>query len=76
MEVSSAHTFTAADIRREHEAALAALTQEQRRALDRLTRARQQSPFNQRWPSENLARLFEAEAAIRNEDLPVNVQAR
>ena len=64
---SEAHIrFTATDIRAEHEAALAALSPEQRRALQRLSRARQQSPFNQKWPTENLAALFEAEAAERN----------
>ena len=57
--------ITAAEIRAEHEAALAALTAEQRRALHRLEAARQQTNFNHRWPSENLTALFETEAASR-----------
>lgn len=57
---------TANDIRAEHEAAVTALTAEQRRALGRLEHARQQCPFNNRGPNENLAAIFEAEARRRN----------
>lgn len=60
---------TAEDIRREHEAAVAALTREQRRAIDRLARARRMTTFNHRWACENLDCLFQAEAAERNQDM-------
>ena len=59
--------ITANDIRAEHEAAVAGLTQEQRRALGRLEQARRQCPFNNRSPNENLASIFEAEASHRND---------
>jgi hypothetical protein len=59
--------ITANDIKAEHEAAVAGLTQEQRRALGRLERARRQCPFNNRSPNENLATIFEAEATRRND---------
>jgi hypothetical protein len=58
--------ITANDIRAEHEAAVAGLTAEQRRALGRLEHARRQCPFNNRAPQENLAAIFEAEARGRN----------
>jgi hypothetical protein len=58
--------ITANDIRAEHEAAVADLTVEQRRALARLEQARRQCPFNNRAPYENLLALFEVEAARRN----------
>jgi hypothetical protein len=57
---------TAKDIRAEHEAALAAFTPQQRRALSRLEHARRQCPFNNRMPQENLTAIFEAEAVRRN----------
>lgn len=60
------HT-TAEDVRIEHEAALASLTPQQQRAIDRLRRARQRSHFNHLWPTENLEVLFELEAHARNE---------
>ncbi len=59
--------ITASDIKAEHEAAVAAFSQEQRRALGRLEQARRQCPFNNRSANENLASIFEAEAARRNE---------
>ena len=60
---------TSDDIRTEHEAALNALTQAQRRALDRLAKARRAATFNHRRTGENLAALFEVEAEQRNADL-------
>ena len=57
---------TPEEIRAEHEAALASLTPEQQRAIDRLQRARQRSHFNHLWPTENLDVLFELEAHARN----------
>ena len=58
--------ITANDVRAEHEAAVAAFTAEQRRALGRLEHARRQCPFNNRAPQENLSAIFEAEARRRN----------
>lgn len=58
--------ITANDIRAEHEAAVAGLTPEQRRALGRLEHARRQCPFNNRAPNENLWAIFEIEARNRN----------
>lgn len=58
--------ITANDIRAEHEAAVAALTAQQRRALGRLEHARRQCPFNNRAPHENLSTIFEIEAQRRN----------
>jgi hypothetical protein len=58
--------ITANDIRAEHEAAVAAFTPEQRRALGRLEHARRQCPFNNRSPMENLGAIFETEALKRN----------
>jgi hypothetical protein len=56
---------TAADIEAEHRAALATLTPDQRRALDRLANARQRTNFNGRFPQENLQAIFNAEALAR-----------
>ena len=56
--------ITAEDIRREHAAALASLTPQQRRALDRL-QACQQTNFNGRSPKENLLAMFRREADCR-----------
>ncbi len=58
-------TLTAADIEAEHRAALATLTPDQRRALDRLANARQRTNFNGRFPQENLQAIFAAEAEAR-----------
>lgn len=58
---------TAEDIEAEHEKALAELTREQHWALSRIQRAYQESHFNHRRISENLGRIFEAEARARNE---------
>ena len=57
--------ITAADIEAEHRAALATLTSDQRRALDRLANARQRTNFNGRFPQENLQAIFTAEAQAR-----------
>ena len=62
-------TFTVEDIQREHQAALAALTAEQRHALERLRAAKQQAHFNGRFPTENLRSIFAAEAAARSDGL-------
>lgn len=56
---------TSEDVRKEHEAALASLTLDQRRAIERLARARRLSTFNHRRTNENLADLFAAEADER-----------
>ena len=58
--------ITAADIEAEHKAALATLTPDQRRALDRLANARQRTNFNGRFPQENLQAIFAAEAVARS----------
>lgn len=59
--------INAHDIRREHEAALSSLTPLQRRALDRLREAGQQTHFNGRSPRENLLAIFRREADVRSE---------
>ena len=59
--------YTAADIEAEHDRALEHLSKEQRWALYRVQRAYQESHFNHRKTSENLAHLFEDEAKRRNE---------
>jgi hypothetical protein len=58
---------TPEDIRIEHDSALAALTPQQRRALDRVREACQQTNFNGRSPKENLLSIFRREAYVRNE---------
>jgi hypothetical protein len=58
--------ITARDIQAEHQAALAALTASQRRALERIACSRRQTSFNQRWPTENLRQIFVAEAQARS----------
>ena len=63
---SSSIYVTAADIEAEHRAALASLTADQRRALDRLASARQRTNFNGRFPQENLQAIFAAEAEARS----------
>lgn len=61
--------ITLEDIRSEHEAALASLTPQQRRALDRMREACQQTNFNGRSPKENLLSMFRREADARTERL-------
>ena len=58
--------ISAADVEAEHQAALATLTPEQRRALERLANARQRTNFNGRFPQENLKAIFVAEAQSRS----------
>lgn len=60
-------TYTAQDIQAEHVAALATLTPDQRRALDRMRHCRQRARFNGRFPEENLQSIFEAEAQLRTD---------
>jgi len=62
-------TITPEDIRIEHETALASLNPQQRRALDRLREACQQTNFNGRSPRENLLTMFRREADVRSERL-------
>jgi hypothetical protein len=62
-------TITTDDIRREHQAAMGALTREQCKALDRLARARQLTHFRGRSPGHNLRRIFESEAEARTQAL-------
>ena len=61
--------ITIEQIRSEHEAALASLTPQQRRALDRVREACQQTNFNGRSPKENLHTMFRREAEVRTERL-------
>jgi hypothetical protein len=56
-----------AQIAVEHEAALASLTPQQLRALDRLREASQQTNFNGKFPKENLEAIFRREAYVRSE---------
>ena len=58
-------TITADQVEQEHRAALASLTEPQRRALQRLQQAKQRAPFNGRFPNENLQLIFAAEAEQR-----------
>ena len=58
---------TPADIEAEHQKALDSLTKEQRWALYRVQRAYQESHFNHHRIGENLEKIFESEAARRNE---------
>jgi len=58
---------TADQVEAEHNAALASLTDVQRRAIHRMQQAKQQSHFNNRFPTDNLKAMFEAEAAVRSE---------
>lgn len=67
------------DIRREHDAAIASLTDDQRHSLWRQRHARQMMNFNGLSERQNLEVLFEREAAERNADterLEEAVQAR
>lgn len=54
------------DIRREHDAAIASLTDEQRHSLWRQRHARQMINFNGLSERQNLEVIFEREAAERN----------
>lgn len=58
-------TVTPEEIEAEHKAAMASLTEGQRRALQRLQQAKQRAHFNGRFPNENLQLIFEAEAERR-----------
>ena len=62
-------TITAAEIEGEHRAALASLTEPQRRAIQRLQEAKQRAGFNGRFPADNLQLIFEAEAELRSRRL-------
>lgn len=58
-------TVTANQVEQEHRAALASLTESQRRAIQRLQEAKQRASFNGRFPTDNLQLIFEAEAQDR-----------
>jgi hypothetical protein len=60
-------TVTPEQIEAEHNAALASLTDVQRRAIHRMQQAKQQSHFNNHFPADNLKTMFAAEAASRSE---------
>jgi hypothetical protein len=53
---------TPEQIEAEHNAALASLTDSQRRAIQRMQQAKQHAVFNGKKPTENLQAIFEAEA--------------
>jgi hypothetical protein len=55
-------TVTPDQIEAEHNAALASLTDSQRRAIHRLQQAKQRALFNGRMPADNLKAMFAAEA--------------
>ncbi len=59
-------TVTSEQIEQEHRAALASLTEPQRRAILRLQQAKQRANFNGRFPTDNLKLIFEAEAEDRS----------
>lgn len=61
-------SVTPDDIRREHDAAIASLTSDQRHSLWRQRHARQMMNFNGLSERQNLEVLFEREAAQRNAD--------
>jgi hypothetical protein len=58
-------TITPEAIEAEHRAALASLTEAQRKAILRLQQAKQRAHFNGRFPDENLKLIFAAEAESR-----------
>jgi hypothetical protein len=58
-------TITSEHIEAEHKAALASLTEAQRRAIQRLQEAKRLGPFNGRYPEENLQKIFQTEAETR-----------
>jgi hypothetical protein len=60
-------TITPEQVEAEHNAALASLTEVQRRAIHRMQQAKQQSHFNNRFPTDNLKAMFAAEAESRSE---------
>ncbi len=62
-------SITADQVEQEHRAALASLTESQRRALQRLQQAKQRCSFNGRFPTDNLKLIFEAEAEDRTRQL-------
>jgi hypothetical protein len=62
-------TITAHEVEQEHRAALASLTETQRRAIQRLQQAKQRAHFNGRFPADNLQLIFEAEAETRTRAL-------
>ena len=61
--------ITAEQVEQEHRAALASLTEPQRRALARLQQARQRATFNGRFPADNLKLIFAVEAENRTRKL-------
>ncbi len=61
-------TVTPEQVEAEHKAALASLTEAQRRAIQRLQQAKQRAHFNGRFPDENLKLIFTAEAESRTRD--------
>jgi hypothetical protein len=60
-------TITPEQVEAEHNAALASLTDVQRRAIHRIQQAKQQSHFNNHFPTDNLKTIFAAEAVSRSE---------
>lgn len=60
------HPITPDDIRREHDAAIASLNDQQRLSLWRQRHARQMMNFNGLTERQNLEVVFEREAAERN----------
>jgi len=61
--------FTPDDIRREHEAAMASLTDAQRCGIGRQRHAHQMTNFNGLSDKQNLELIFEREARERNDAL-------
>ena len=61
--------ITAEQVEQEHRAALASLSESQRRAITRLQQAKQRAHFNGRFPADNLKLIFEAEAEDRSRKL-------
>lgn len=66
LSLMTMRTFTSDDIRREHDAAIASLNDQQRHSLWRQRHARQMMNFNGLSERQNLQVLFEQEAAERN----------
>ena len=62
-------TVTAQQVEAEHKAALASLTEAQRRAIQRMQKAKQRAHFNGRFLDENLQMVFAAEAETRMRDI-------
>ncbi len=60
---------TPEQIEAEHNAALASLSESQRRAIHRMQQAKQRAVFNGRKPTENLQSIFEAEAQTLSRQL-------